>query len=324
VINRIVLVVLATTFVSAPVAAQFSSDFPGVPRASISIRGSTQSRTAFTLSGYKISDGSPTGDTLAGGLRFAFGQSYRIQDALEMGFDFTLLDGLAVVPPTGAGTSTAAQSTNNRYLRGLTGYALRLGAKFRPISALDPDGNGFELAFGGAFQPQLRPLYGMEAQGDSSRAGGQFSPAQSTTPSAVFKQNPFARLDASTMLAGMGSFRSHRLLADVAIVGETGPVASATADPSPLTRYSGVSARVGGVFRLTPGIAVGGSYWGNGSPPWSDQLRFATPGKVKSEQYGFLLQLGSTPESGWDLMLTSPTGKFAESARLYIRHRATD
>jgi hypothetical protein len=321
-INRVLSGATAICLLAMPAAAQFASDFPGVPRASISINGSKQSRFAWALTGYKVpTTAGTTGDTLAGGVRLGFGQSYRVQSQFEVGFDFTLLDGLLVQPPGKTATSgTTTSPTDQTYLRGLAGYALRIGGKFRPIASLDPDGYGYEVAIGGAFQPQFKPLYGAEKMGDSSRSGGQFN-SDAVKPSTVFRSNPFAQLSTSTTIAAMGSYRSRRFLADGAVVSETVPDRSA-AEPSPLAKYSGVSIKAGASFRLTPGIAVGGSYWGDGSPPWFDQIQFA-PGKPKAEKYGFLLQFGSDPESGLDIMYTSPTGEYAQSGRLYIRSRST-
>jgi hypothetical protein len=322
--HRVLLAATVVVVLAAPASAQFASDFPGVPRASISISGSTQSRLAWAFSGYKIPTTTGTsGDSLAGGIRLGIGQSFRVQSGFEIGFDFTLADGLLVQSPSSAatGTTTATTGTNNTYLRGLAGYALRIGAKLRPISSLDPDGNGYELAIGGAFQPQLKALYGAEKLGDSSRVGGQFN-SDAVKPSTVFRNNPFTSLSASTIIAAMGSYRSKRLMGDLAIVSETVPDREASAEPSPISTVSGVSIKAGGAFRLTQGIAVGATYWGNGSPPWFDQIQFA-PGKAKAEKYGFLIQLGGDPESGLDIMYTTPTGKYQESGRLYIRSRST-
>ena len=316
--SHLVTAALAGVLCATPALAQFASDFPGVPRASISLSSGQQNRTAWTLSGYKIpgASGGP-GDTVAGGLRLAIGRSYRIRSNFEAGFDFTLVDGLGIFPPKGSSTTTT-RVNGSTYYQALVAYAFRIGGKWRPISALDQDGNGYELAIGGAFQPELKPLYGYEMVGDSSRSGGQF---QTTKASTAFRRNPFAKISASTAVAGMASYRSRRLRGDAAIVGEAVPDRVATADPSPITAYTGVSLRLGGVFRVNPSFAVGGSYWGNGSPPWSDEVRLNVPGKRAKEQWGFLLQWGD-PESGIDIMPSFPTGKISEAARLYIRFRS--
>lgn len=320
-------IILAATLcgVSTRANAQFSSDFPGVPRATISISGSSQHRTSMSFTGYKVGGSGGGSDTLAGGFRLALGRSYRIGSGFEVSWDLTLLDGLLVDPPQPAAQATdvdGAAPPRNLYMRGLAGYAIRIGAKYRAIVSVDPNGYGYSIAFGGGFQPQLRPLYGIEKRGDSTRSGGQFS-HDAVTSSATFSNNPFAALTATTIVAGMGSYRSKRLLGDVAAVIEKGPSRDVKGDPSPIRIPDEFSLRAGGAFRLTPGIAVGASYWGKGSAPWWDEVQVGTPGTPKQQTFGFLLQLGSNPESGMDVMYTTPTGDYAGSGRLYIRLRST-
>jgi len=322
--HRIALTALVATIAAAPAAAQFSSDIPGVPRASISVRGGHQNRTEWTFSGYRVPTTTNVGDSLAGGLRVGFGTSYRILSQFELGYDFTLLDGYAVQPPTPKTTTTTTSAAKpETYLRGLAAYGFRIGGKYRPIVALDPDGNGYEIAFGAAVQPQLKPLYGIERQGDSTRQGGQFQKNDKAVSSTFFRSNPFAKLSATTDIAAMASYRSRRLIGDVAIVAEKAADRTAVDGPSPLGVFDGVSIRAGGSYRLAPSIAVGGAFWGLGSPPWRDEVRLNVLGQEKTEQYAFLLQFGSAPEAGVDLMYDSPTGNYGQSGRLYLRFRST-
>jgi len=317
---------LAVTLgVLAPVAAsaQFSSDIPGVPRAAISIRGGKQSRLEWAFTGYKIPNGSAAGDSLAEGLRFGFGSSYRIKNQFELGYDITLIDAHAVQPPSvkDATPGTTAPASKS-YLRGLAAYGLRIGGKYRPIASLDPDGNGYEVAFGAAYQPALKPLYGIERLGDSTRQGGQFATSKGAQ-STFFPTNPFTKLSGTTDLAAMGSYRTRRIIADAALVAERVADRDAALGPSPVGVFDGVSLRAGAAYRLTAGFAVGAAYWGTGSPPWRDEYRLVVPGTPKKDQYAFLLQFGSDREAGIDLMYTTPTGKYLESGRLYIRARST-
>jgi hypothetical protein len=312
---------LALTVGAGSAHAQFSSDIPGVPRAAISIRGGKQARTEWTFTGGKAAGAVAGQDSISGGIRLGFGRSYRIGSQFEVGYDFTFIDGVFVQPPKGTGTGAAAAAQS--YTRALAGYGIKVGGKFRAYSALDPDGNGLQVSIGGALQPALKTLYGFEKLKDSTRTGSQFSNKETTAPSAVFRTNPFAKLRSSTMLAVMGSYRSRRLLGDAALMTETVGAQDASGDPSPTQTYNGLSIRLGGAYRVTRGFAVGASTWGNGAPPWRDEVRLSVPGKVKAEKYALLLQFGSTPEAGVDLMLTSPTGSFAESARLYVRARST-
>lgn len=324
-------VLVTVTLAPAPAEAQFSSDIPGVPRAAVSFRGGMQSRTEWTFAGFKI----PTegigveGDTLGGGLRLSLGRSYRIATAFELGFDLTLADGLYVRPPEEDGLLD--DDTDRSYLRGVTLYGLRVGAKWRPFSDLDPDGYGWEIAVGAAIQPGVKPLFGIERYADSTRTGGQFikdeddEGVEDPTPGLLPVGDPFGSIHTATFITGMGSYRTQRLLVDLALVAEavTGGDDDAADTPSPLVKYDGISPRIGVMYRLRPNIALGASYWGTGAPPWRDEIWVGVPGEQKKEQYGFTLTLGSRPESGTDLMVSSPTGNWTESARLYIRMRAT-
>jgi hypothetical protein len=313
--------VIAVAIASAPAAAQFSSDFPGVPRAGISIRGSRQNRTEWTLGGNKIPRASG-GDTIAFGVRLGFGRSYRIRSQFEFGFDYTLIDGLFVQPPKTTGAPGA--SSKSSYIRGLLAYGFRVGGKYRVYSSLDPEGYGYQISVGAGYQPKLKPLFGVEHSKDSTRIGGQFSKEDSAAaPSTAFTQNPFASLRSSTMISAMGSYRSKRLRGDAALLQESVGNLPAGEDPSPTGVFDGLSLRLGGAFRVTRRIALGATYWGSGSPPWRDAVQMSVPGVPKAEKYAFLVQFGSELEGGTDLMLTSPTGKFSESVRLYIRIRST-
>jgi hypothetical protein len=178
------------------------------------------------------------------------------------------------------------------------------------------NGNGWQIAVGAAYQPSLHTLWGLDRQNDSLVTGGQFSGDQE-----IEGDDPFAPIHASTIVAGMASYRTKRLTADAAVVAEK--VSGDATNQSPLYKFDGVSPRFGAVFRLTPSFGIGGSYWGDGAPPWRDQIRFGLPGEQKQEKFGVLLGFGSSPEAGTDLMITSPTGDITQSVRLYIRLRST-
>lgn len=304
--------------------AQFSSDIPGVPRAAISIRGGHQNRTEWTFSGYKVpSGGTSSGDSLAGGLRVGFGQSYRILGQFELGYDFTLFDAYGMQPPSAKSVTGSTAAPTRTYIRGLAAYGIRIGAKYRPIVALDPDGNGYEVAFGMSLQPELRPLYGIEHLGDSLRQGGQFAGEKTGPRSTFFQSNPFAKLSSATDFAAMGSYRSRRIIADGAIVMERVPTRDVGLDPSPVGLEDGVSLRAGGAYRVGPSFAVGASFWSQGSAPWRDDVHLSVPGKQSDDHFALLLQFGSAPEAGIDVMYSAPTGKYNESGRLYVRLRST-
>lgn len=317
-ISRLVRAGIAIAVLSTTASAQFSSDFPGVPRGAISIRGGTQARTEWTFTGNKIPGAAGVGDSIGGGIRVGLGRSYRVADQFELGYDFTLLDANIQVPPSAA--AGAPKSSN--YMRGMAAYAFKLGAKMRPYSSVDQEGNGIEASFGIAYQPTLKTLYGYATSGDSSRTGGQFGNGTSSGSSnSLFKGNPFASVQSSIMIAAMGSYRSKRFNADAALTNES--VGSGSGDPSPVAGYNGFALRVGGAYRLTRGFAIGGSYWGSGAPPWRDDVRVDVAGKSKATNYALLFQFGAEAEGGTDLMISSPTGNFAQSIRVYLRTRTT-
>jgi hypothetical protein len=318
----IVMVMLGLLNVAEPVEAQFSSDIPGVPRASVPFRGGHQNRTEWTFAGYRIPTEPEVGDTTAFGMRLSYGRSYRVATMFELGFDFTITDGFYQRPPEDTGVPGGEPGSS--YMRASGVHGLRIGGKWRPVSALDPDGYGWEAAIGAAIQPALKPLIGAERYADSTRIGGQFHAVDEDATGGLHGADPFGGVSTASMVSAMASYRARRLLVDVALVGEAVRKGDeADEGLSPLLNFDGLSPRLGAMFRLTPGIAVGGSYWGKGAPPWRDQVVVGVPGAVKEEQYGVILTLGSRPESGVDMMLSSPNGEWSQSVRLYIRGRST-
>jgi hypothetical protein len=319
-----VLVLLAATLQPERLEAQFSSDIPGVPRASIPFRGGHQNRTEWTFAGYRIPTLAEAGDTTAFGLRLSYGRSYRVATTFEIGFDITITDGLFQRPPQDSIALGGTSGSN--YMRASGLYGLRLGGKWRPISALDPDGYGWEVAVGGAIQPALKPLIGAERYADSTRIGGQFHKQDDDAQPerGLNGADPFGTLHTASFVTGMASYRSKRVLVDVALVAEavSGDDES-DAVASPLVKFDGLSPRAGAMYRLRRSLAVGVSYWGKGAPPWRDQISVGVPGAVKEEHYGFILTTGARPESGVDLMVSTPNGDWGQSVRLSIRARST-
>ena len=317
---RVLRAVVFATALASPAAAQLSSDIPGVPRALVSMRGGRQSRTEWILSGYHIpSSFDSTKSINAGGVHLGFGSSYRVRGKFEVGFDFTFVDLLAVFPPE---SDDASITTGEQYLRGMAGIGIRLGAKFRAVNVVDIEGNGYQVAVGGGWQPALKPLFGVDKYGDSTRTSGQFSGGDSDT-SSYYPFNPFAKSSSSTMFAIMGSYRAKRIIADAAIVANNSADRDAADGPSPTAIIDNTALTLGGSFRITPSIAVGAAYWGKGAPPWRDESSMGAPGTRVRPKGALLIQFGSSPEAGVDLMLTSPTGSLGKSARLYIRARST-
>jgi hypothetical protein len=305
-----------------PLAAQFSSDIPGVPRASVPFRGGHQNRTEWTFAGYRIPTDAEVGDTTAFGMRLSYGRSYRVRTSFELGFDITITDGLFQMSPDDPGAVSGPDNRN--YMRAAGMYGLRIGGKWRPVSALDTDGYGWEAAVGAAIQPSLKPLIGAERYADSTRIGGQFHPVDEDAPAGGLRgADPFGSIHTTSFLMGMASYRSQRILVDAALVAEAVQDDDEAEGLSPLVKFGGVSPRLGAMYRITPGTAIGVSYWGKGAPPWRDQIAVGVPGGTKEEHYGFILSRGSRPESGIDLMVSTPNGEWGQSVRLYIRGRST-
>jgi hypothetical protein len=307
-------IIFAALMASAATAAhaQYSSDIPGVPRASVPLHGSKQSRTEWEVMAVKLTG--TNGDTMIFGTRIGVGRSYRVTSTFEMGFDFTLLQGSFTKLPT----SVAVPPVSNKYAESLALYGLRIGGKLRPYSDVTPEGYGVDLAVAASFGPPLKPVFGVELKNDTATTGGYAGSSKETAPTL------FNTLRSWVQIAGMASYRSQRLLIDGALVSETVSKDKSTTGEkaSPLALYSGVAPRIGAVVRLTPGFAVGGSYWGDGAPPWRDAQ--VVGGRAeKATKLGAVITFGSRAESGTDIMVTSPTGAFSKSVRVYFRFRGT-
>ncbi|MGH7467790.1 MAG: hypothetical protein ACRENP_07340 [Longimicrobiales bacterium] len=291
------------------VAAQFSSEFPGVPRAAVPLAGARQSRSEFDLLYFNVPAGTGR-DSLAVGMRIGLGRSWRIRSRFEVGFDFSLLEGMHVRERRASSSAEAFP----HYTRGNLGYGLKVGAKFTPLNAVSPEGYGYHAGIGVAFQPSLEAVFGVAFESDTIETGGVFV---KNTDGA---DNVLNAIPQSIQVAAMGSYRTRRIALDGALLWEkteeTSPIIF------PIERYSGVSLHVGAKYHLTRSIAPALLFWGGGAPPWRDRILSRAPGEQES-QWGVAVSFGSKPEAGTDLMLMSPTGSLSNSVRLYIRVRST-
>ncbi len=295
------LLVAALLWVAAhPVSAQWSVDIPGVPRASLVRQGAHQGR--FELEGSWLKPGAEAGDSAVIAGRMGVGWSWRIASAVEFGFDFTVANAQRI-----SGIVAPDLPDGGNELRLTGGYGLRFGLKFRPISYVDLDGNGVEVALGVGYQPELEPVVRWETRGDSSVVAGLVGGSD-------LPEGP--KIHSSTLFMAAVSYRQPRIMGDLALVSES---ATESADPF-LTVHSGVGLRAGIRYRLTHGFAVGASYWGSGAPPWRDRPTIALATEDTS-QFGLLLSLGGTPEKSTDLMVSSPTGSFGKSVTVYVAVR---
>ena len=278
--------------------AQWSDYVPGVPGAWPPGMSSVQKRWEIDLSGYWM----PVDAERTNGarLRTGGGWSWRVATGVEFGFDFTLVE-VAWLNP-----ADASADPTRLTIAGV--YGARFGLKFTPISSVDLDGNGFALAIGGGFQPNVAPLITHQSVGDSTVTGGVIGDAKDG--------DGIGKIHAAALFTATATYRSGRLMLGSAAVIETGDRngSSAIRVPAP------VSARVGLVYRLTHGLSLAASFWGNGAPPWRDRLALSAPIE-EHMQFGVWLTSGGAPEGGLFLTGMSPTGAFGESASLYLASR---
>jgi len=304
------LVALVGLVAASPVAAQWSSDIPGTPRAAISFAGSRQSRIEFQALYFRFpaADGR---DTLAIGMSIGWGRSFRIAGQFEAGFDITITEGMHVRQP-----SDDENEDLPSYTRGLAAYGFRLGGKFTPIRSVSPAGYGYHAGVAIAFEPGLQPAFGVKVEGDSTTTGGAFIGDEDGIDP-VTNALPW-----SLRFAALGSYRARRFMVDGGLVLERTQTQEAGEPLFPTYRYSGLSPRLGAMLRLTSGISAGFSWWADGSPPWHH--RIIRPGPAESESNAaIVISFGSRMENGTDFVLMSPRGSFSEAVRLYIRSRAT-
>jgi hypothetical protein len=309
--RALTLTLFAVLGLPADAVTQFSSDFPGVPRAAITHFGTVQGRFDLDFTGMRFTaadDPDRALDSTSVSIRIGFGRSWHVAPNLEVGFDISLAEGRLL--HLAADGDFADDLENN--LAATVGYGLRLGVKFRPLAYVDPDGYGVSAAVGFAIQPSLQPALTYSGEGDSSVLGGAVVSGDDDDDS------PPVRLHAGMQFLGAVSYRAPRAELDVGVVRESADHTGAFRSPVPV--YQGTSVRVGARFRVTPSIALGAAYWGSGAPPWRDQVN---PGvrDLEHAPFGLVIGLGSQREKGTELMLSSPTGNFTESLSFHLRVR---
>jgi hypothetical protein len=310
------LALLLSGFV-IPVSPQFSSDIPGVPRASVPLLGGNQGRTEFDF--LYTGESRRAEEAWAGQARLGYGRSFRIASVFEFGFDFNLAGGRYTQLDEDVVAETRYVSDYNatRLVQGAFLYGLRFGAKFQPVAFVSPEGYGFSAAIGASFQPSLNPGFSLEIAGDSTWSAYPGSEKEDASPW-PFPASVAVKQDRVIQVAAMGSYRSRRILADAALVSTN----RSGERRFPTQRFSGFSPKLGVMFRLTPGLALGGAVWGSGASPWQDQI--AVPWMVDNDpSYALVAGFGVRPEVGTDLIVMSPSGSFSESTRLYIRFRTS-
>jgi hypothetical protein len=305
------MALVLAVLVPAPGMAQFSSDFPGVPRAGIAQHGPSQGRFEMDFTGMRIAGEGATpwsADSSSVSLRMGFGRSWRVASQLEVGYDVSLADGRLMYI---ASPSDSAADGAELDMAAMVAYGLRVGVKYRPLAYLDPQGYGWSSAVGVALQPSLRPGVVYTQQGDSTTVQTIFGGGEEDGDGGM-------AIHASTLLYAGLSYRTPRIEMDVAFLTESADLTSAAT--SPISIYEGTSLRAAGRYRVTPSLAVGAAYWGSGAPPWRDQIAFGVRER-EPQSFGLLLTFGPHLEKGTDLMISSPTGDFTESISLHLRIR---
>lgn len=321
--KALLLILLALVVVlPARGEAQFSSDFPGVPRAAITQHGSSQGRFEMDISGMRSVHGvdgetaeEAAVDSLAASVRIGFGRSWRVASNWELGYDVSLAEGRMNWTslrdePLDEGQEVHSEENDeetNTVLATSIAYGLRLGVKLRPFAYVDPDGYGISAAVGFAIQPGFAPVITHTRLTDTTFTGGLIG---SDGPEA-----PIEAYVSTQLMAGL-SYRSSRAEADAAVVLESAKDGAQLVSPTPV--YDGTSIRLGARYRLTRSFAFGAVFWGSGAPPWRDQVALATS-PSQGQPFALLFSFGALLEKRTDLMVFSPEGNFTESISLHVR-----
>jgi len=291
----------------ADVQAQLTSVLPGMPSAGVPELGRSQSRVAI---GAQFGRELPSDATAwAAGARMAWGRSSRFMENAEWGYSLTWADVTyqryaeeeeSGVDPGGALDAHAL-------------FGLRLGAKYRVLSLRDLDGNGWQAALFATARPALTTVASLRMIGDSTTIRGiGLGPDEDPDP----EFEPWTEVSRQAEFGIVVDYTSPRLFGTVGLGVESGT----TGETGVLDSYSGITPRVGASYRLNPGLAVGFSFWGNGSPAWAGESRVRGLDR-NSSLAGIVLTFGEPGGSGSDFMISTPFGTTGESVRIHIRNR---
>ncbi len=290
--------------VRSEVAAQLSTELPGIPSPGVPTLSRSRAEWAWEGALTWKSDDPAVRRFVES--RVAVGRSYRIFRNAELGLRLTLAD-LAVLVPE---AEVDGEGVPSRF-DGSVGYGVVLGAKYRVLSLVDPQGHGVEAALVGTWQPRLEPAIRHVRQGDDIRktsgliAGRAGEADEPVAPSVEVPQR--------TALGAVVGIRQPRWLADVAVVRQqVGEV-----EVPWVRQRDGVGVRAGAMARLTPGLSAGVAWWGGGDPPWDNTPIRSDAGRQEAS-LGLVLSFAERRGAGTRVMITAPTGSFSESIRLYI------
>lgn len=287
---------------------QLSSDIPGITSASIPSIGGSQRRIDFQVSYYP----DPVDETRDRGatVRLGYGRSFRVLNNLEAGLQFSFAD-VGYLHPA---DRLEGEEAVDRFWAGHLLYGLELGMKYRPISFMNPEGEGIEAAVFFTVRPGTETGMSVIREGDSTWAGGLFrnpDDEEGPEPRPLYTVPP-----ARTMGVSLG-YRSRRLAVDGSIVLESG---NERENPA-MVSHSGFSPRLGARYRLTPGFAGGFTFWSTGSAPWQGEGVFPGMERGGGGSFGVVLTFGAEEGAGTDLILSRGSGNTGEPVRLFIRGR---
>jgi hypothetical protein len=292
-----------------PVAAQLSSQLPGVPTAGIPTLSRSRGEGSFEAN--LTWDHPNEAVARFSEIRMTGGRSYRVTDAIEVGASITFLDVSFLIPREDDfgnrdGTSWDAS----------TGYDLSIGAKYQLVSLVDPDGYGPQAAIFGSWRPSLEPAFRFRQFGDGEREYSGLLAGEEDGDE-IYPSPP--QVPGSHALGAVVSYGSPQFLADLAIQVES----VRDHEVNWVQSYSGVHLQAGVLARLRPSLAIGLSYWGSGGPPWRNTPIRDGMEERSNSSIGLVLSSDDPREGGTRFMITSPTGALGESVRIQIyRYRS--
>jgi hypothetical protein len=298
---------IGIALIPAQASGQFSSDFPGVPRARVPYVNAQQGR--FELDLVAIRAGGSASDTIAGMSRVGFGHSFRIASIFEFGYDVSVGEVRVVHQSAPASTGAPPTSTSSTSASTTFGYGARFGLKVQPFSIRDANGYGVSAAVGVSYQPPLESVFGYDT-GAQPKTSGYIGEG---LPAGIPDLIPAS----SGSLIGAVDYRSPRVEADLSLGYHR---VFDDSEISYIPSYDGGAVAVGARYYLTSSFAIGGAYWGGGPPPWRDRVPIGIR-SVYSSQAAVILTFGAGLEQGTDIIVSSPSNDFSESWSLYIRSR---
>jgi hypothetical protein len=296
---------LLLSAMAAPAAAQLSSTIPGVPTAAVPTLSRSWGQASLDMA-LRWESTDPR-IRRAGDGRIGITRSYRIGQNLELGVGFTAADASLVL--------WEPDETEERpaLWDGSVGYDVSLGAKYRVLSLVDLDGHGLEAAVFATFSPAHEPAVRVRQRGEGEwQTGGLLLGGEGEEEAGAL---PLVRVPAASSAGIVASYRGSRLLADVALEHSR----ESDMEEAPwVRRWPGTSLQAGLMVRVGRALHVGGSYWGEGAPPWGNAPVREGFEEVGDASVALVFGSGERRGAGTRLMVSTPTGDFGGSVRIMI------